>query len=130
MTPRQVVLVKESLEAAAPLREWLATLFVDELLAREPALRPLVSGPKNALLAELWSGLAAIVDALEWLAVRQARRGVVPRQQAAVAESLIATLETGLDDAFSLDHLGAWSEACREILRIMAAALEEERLAA
>ena len=139
MTPRQIRLVKDSFETAAPHRDRLAAIFFVELFAREPALRRLFDEVPSRR-AELFYGLAAVIasldrlypilPALEWLAIRNARRGVGERQYAAAGEALLAALEAGLGDAFTPELREAWIGARRMIVRLMVQAAADEPLAA
>ena len=139
MTPHQLRLVRQSLEAAAPQRDRLAGLVFAELFARDPSLRLLFRGELRTHGQELYRGLAAIVasldrlhaiaPALEWLAVRAAARGVAPRHYALFAEALSATIPAvGGADADELRD--AWRAAAAEVGEVMAAALDAEPLAA
>lgn len=140
MTPAQVRLVQESFRAASSQRNRLTALFLAELSARDPSLRPLFRGPSGLLGAKLFDGLSAIVaslnrldpfvPALEWLAIRHARMGVGPRHYAVISTALVAVLQAGLGLAFKPEHREAWTAACREVGAIMTAALEPQPLAA
>ena len=140
MTPQQIRLVRNSLAAAAPLRNRLAGTFFAHLFAREPSLRFLFRGDLKVRGLELYEGLAAIVDsidrlhpivpALEWLAVRAGSRGVGERHFALIAAALVSTLEAGLGEAFTAEHREAWRAACRRVVDVMATAIAAEPLAA
>lgn len=140
MTPRQIRLVTDSFEAAAPQRDRLSAIFFAELFARDPSLRPLFGGDLAVRGAELYYGLSAIVEslgrlpaflpALEWLAIRYGRRGVGASQYAAVGAALLATLEAGLGPSFTEAHREAWHAGHRLVAGLMIRALETEPLAA
>ena len=140
MTPRQIALVKGSFETLAPQRNRLSGIFFAQLLVREPGLRSVFRGDLKGHGLSLYEGLAAIVEsldrlypiipALEWLAVRAARRGISERHYVAIEDALLATLESGLGDRFTAELRGAWSAAGGRVALIMMTALEAEPLAA
>ena len=140
MTPKQIRLVKDSLEAAVPRRELLSAGFFAELFARDPSLKRLFDGDLAARGAELYYGLAAIVaslgrlhafrPALEWLAIRYGRRGLGTPQYAAIGEALLNTLERGLGETFTAEHRDAWNAGYALIAGLMIEALKDEPLAA
>ncbi|MDQ4087561.1 MAG: globin domain-containing protein [Pseudomonadota bacterium] len=140
MTPTQIMLVKNSFQAAAPQRRRLAPIFFSELFAREPSLRALFSGDVSAHGTALFQGLSAIVGslarlhpimpALEWLALRNARRGLREYHYEAFGEALLAALEQGLGEAFTADTRQAWTAAHAKVARLMLDSLPAEALAA
>jgi len=140
MTPRQIRLVRDSFDAAAPQRDRLSAIFFAELFARDPSLRPLFGGDLAARGAELYYGLSAIVvslgrlhaflPALEWLAIRYSRRGVGMAQYAAIGTALLATLQAGLRDAFTDEHRQAWIAGHKLVAELMIRAVEAEPIAA
>jgi len=140
MTPKQIRLVRNSFAAAEPRRELLSAIFFAELFARDRSLRRLFDGDLGARGAELYYGLAAIVaslgrlhafrPALEWLAIRSARRGVGERHYQAIGDALLATLASGLGEAFTGEHREAWSAGHALVGGLMLRAVEAEPLAA
>jgi hemoglobin-like flavoprotein len=140
MTPRQILLVKTSFHAAAPQREALAGVFFADLFAREPSLRLLFPGDLTSHGQKLYGGLSAIVESigrihpiipvLEWLAIRNARRGVGERHYAAVGEALMSALEAGLGGGFTPEVRQAWTAAQILVADRMSRALESEPIAA
>ena len=140
MTPNQALLVKNSFRMLAPRRRLLAPVFFDALLAREPSLRPLF-GPNLAAEGEaLFDGLAGIitslgriypvVPALEWLAQRNACRGLGARHYESFGAALLETLEMGHGEAFTPELRAAWTAAQQLVIRIMLSSVEAEPLAA
>jgi len=140
MHRKQVQLVKSSFARLQPQRRRLAAHFLAELFAREPSFRPLFRGDAASEGAKLADGLAAIVGsldrlhtiepALEWLAVRNAARGLGPRHYDAVAEALVATVEAGLDASASIEVSQAWAAAAHRVADLMIEAAEPALLAA
>lgn len=140
MTRNQVRIVKSSFQALTAQRNRLAGLFFAQLFVREPSLRPVFRGDLRARGAELFEGLAAIVDsidrlypivpALEWLAVQSARRGVGERHYWAITEAMLSAFRDGLGDDFTVELELAWREAARQVAAVMLRALEAEPLAA
>jgi hemoglobin-like flavoprotein len=140
MTRSQVQSVKASFQALTPQRNRLAGIFFAQLFVREPSLRPVFRGDLRAHGAELFEGLAAIVDsldrlypivpALEWLGVQSARRGVGERHYEAVLEAMLAAFRDGLGDGFTAELEAAWREAAASVSAIMVRAIESEPLAA
>ena len=140
MTRSQVRIVKSSFQALTPQRNRLAGLFFAQMFVREPSLRPLFRGDLRVHGAELFEGLASIVDsidrlypivpALEWLAVQSARRGLCERHYFAVVEAMLSAFRDGLGEDFTVELELAWREAARQVSAIMVRALEAEPLAA
>lgn len=140
MTPMQTLLVKNSFQVLAPQRRSLAGIFFAELFSREPSLRALFAGDLARHGGALFEGLAAIVGALprlhpiapalEWLALRNARRGLGELHYQAVAEALLATLAAALADAFTPELREAWIAAHRKVSRLMLQSVPAEALAA
>lgn len=140
MTPKQILLVKNSFQLAAAERDRLTPLFFAELFARESSLRPLFGGDLAGHGAQLFAGLAEIVASLdrlypivpvlEWLAVRNRRRGIGERHYGAVGAALLATLAAGLGDGFTREVREAWTAAQRVIAEMMSQAVDLEPLAA
>lgn len=140
MTPNQALLVKNSFRALAPRRRLLVPTFFEALFAREPSLRPLF-GPNLAAEGEaLFNGLAGIVTslgriypvvpALEWLAQRNACRGLGGRHYEAFAAALLQTIDQALGEAFTPELRAAWAAAQQLVIDIMLSAVEAEPLAA
>ena len=140
MTPTQILLVKNSFHALAPQRRRLADIFFAELFAREPSLRALFTGDLGRHGNALFQGLAAIVGALprlhpiapalEWLALRNARRGLGELHYETIAEALLATLAAALGEAFTPELRDAWTAAQRKVARLMLQSVPAEALAA
>ena len=140
MTREQVLLVQRSFQALTPQRNRIAGIFLAQLFVREPSLRSVFRGDLRAHGAELFEGLAAIVDsldrlypivpALEWLAVQSARRGVGERHYGAIVEAMLAAFRDGLGEAITPQVEQAWRAAIGRVSAVMVAALEAEPLAA
>ena len=140
MTPRQTLLVKTSFRSASLQRDRLQGFFFAELFARDASLWRLFKGSAGPRGSDLFEGLFSIVGhvdrlypifpVLEWLAFQGARRGVGERQYEAVAQALIAALESGMRASFTAEHREAWTAAYRSVARVMAESLEKEPLAA
>ena len=140
MTRKQILLVQSSFQAMTPQRNRLAAIFFAQLFVRDPSLRPVFRGDLRAEGIELFEGLAAIVDsldrlypivpALEWLAVRTARRGLSERHYFTVAEAMLAAIRDGLGEDYTLELEQAWKQAIDRVSMVMERALEDELLAA
>jgi nitric oxide dioxygenase len=121
MTPDQISLVQSSFAKVAPIADVAATLFYEDLFARDPRLKGLFKGDmaeqRRKLMVMLttavnhltnWSKIKNVVQALGH---RHVDYGVKPADYETVGAALIATLEKGLGAEFTPDVRAAW-QAC------------------
>ena len=118
MTPEQEALVQASFAKVAPIAEPAAEIFYQRLFALDPNLRALfaedMTEQRRKLMAMLgsavanlnqWASVAPLVRAM---GLRHRGYGVRLADYDTVGAALIATLETGLGDAFTEPVRQAW----------------------
>lgn len=118
MTPDQVTYVQTTFAKVAPIADTAATLFYDDLFARDPKLRALFKGDMNEQKKKLMTMLGTAVAGLRnWdrvspavqdLGRRHAAYGVTDADYDTVGAALIATLEKGLGPDFTPEVRDAW----------------------
>jgi hemoglobin-like flavoprotein len=121
MSPEQILLVKSSFAAVAPIADQAGMMFYDRLFTIDPSLRPLFKGDiaeqsrtLMKMIAVAVNGLdklETIVPAVQALGVRHAGYGVAAAHYATVATALLWTLRQGLGDGFTPEIETAWVEA-------------------
>ncbi len=121
MTPAQQNLVQTSFAKVAPIADVAATLFYEDLFARDPNLRALfkedMTAQRQKLMAMLATAVAHVGDwdkisaAVRALGKRHAGYGVAPSDYNTVGAALMATLEKGLGAEFTPEIRDAWA-AC------------------
>jgi nitric oxide dioxygenase len=121
MTPDQQHLIKSSFAKVAPIADTAATIFYDDLFARDPRLRALfkddMAEQKKKLMLTLSvvvqnvSNWDAISSTVRSLGQRHVTYGVYPEHYLIVGAALISTLEKGLGADFTPEVRAAW-EAC------------------
>lgn len=117
---------------AVGARGILGEIFYQNLFVIAPETRHMFPATLDEQGRKLVQTLSWIVDhldqpddlsvAAEDLARRHTAFGVVPEQYGAVGEALIATLRSGLGEAFSADDEGAWSRVYGSLSQKMIAA--------
>lgn len=132
MTPEQVVLVKNSWTLVTPIADKAAELFYGKLFELDPALESLFKGDMSEQGRKLMQmintavnsleRLEAIVPAVEQLGKRHADYGVKSKDYDTVGAALLWTLETGLNEAFTLEVKEAWTETYNTLARTMQSA--------
>lgn len=137
MTPAQQALVQASFAKVAPIADTAATLFYDDLFARDPRLRALFKGDmaeqRRKLMVMLGTAVAnlgrwhTIAAAVRALGQRHIAYGVRPSDYDTVGAALIATLEKGLGDAFTADVRDAWLACHTAVTAEMLSALRPPR---
>jgi hemoglobin-like flavoprotein len=121
MTPAQQTIVKSSFAKFVPIADVAATLFYEDLFARDPKLRSLFKDDMAEQRHKLMAMLATAVKHLDdWHTVKMPVRalgrrhvgyGVTPADYSTVGAALLATLEKGLGEDFTSEVREAW-EAC------------------
>ena len=118
MTPEQQVIVQTSFAKVAPIADLAATIFYDDLFARDPRLRALfkedMTDQRQKLMSMLGTAVAnlrhweKIAPAVQALGRRHVEYGVAPADYDTVGAALIATLGKGLGDDFTPEVREAW----------------------
>ena len=135
MTPRQIELVRSSFAAVEPIADVAATIFYRRLFDLDPAVRALFAGTdmpaqrRNLMqtltvVVRALDRLNTIVPAVEALGRRHSGYGVRPEDFQTVGAALLATLEEGLDDAFTTETRDAWAAAYGILASVMIGAAE------
>lgn len=135
MTPRQILLVRESFAKVVPIKEQAAALFYDRLFAMDPSTRPLFRSDLKGQGAKLMAAIGAVVksldrietmlDEIRALARRHDRYGVQEEHYASVGAALLWTLEQGLGSEFTAEVREAWATAYGLLSSTMVAATAE-----
>lgn len=136
MTPDQVQRVQDSFVQVLPIREQVAVLFHERLLALAPSTRPLFAGSDlRAQGAELMMALGFVVDALRRpeavlaaaadLGRRHTVHGVQDAHCASVGDASLWTLGQGLGTAFTPELRDAWAAAYGLLARTMTEAARD-----
>ena len=141
MTPRQIVLVRESWQGVRPISDRAAELFYERLFQLDPGLRSMfrgdmaTQGRKLMVMIDTVVGcldrLGELVPAVQALGQRHAGYGVADEHYAIVGTALLDTLRAGLGDAFDAEVEEAWAVAYGTLAGVMkeAAAGLSRRLA-
>ena len=118
MTPTQQEIVQISFAKVAPIADIVAILFYEDLFYRDPRLRSLfkkdMTEQRQKLVAMLGTAVAnsrqleKIESAVQELGRRHVAYGVKQADYDTVGAALIATLEKGLGDDFTLEVRDAW----------------------
>jgi len=118
MTPEQQQLIKSSFAKVAPIADTAATIFYDDLFARDPRLRSLFKDDMAEQRKKLMQTLSVVVQNVSnWDAIattvralgqRHVSYGVHAEDYATVGAALIATLEKGLGSDFTPEVRAAW----------------------
>ena len=124
--------IRRNWALAVGARDILGEIFYQNLFVIAPDTRQMFPETLDEQGQKLVQTLSWIVDhldqpdelskAAEDLAHRHVAFGVVPKQYGAVGQALIATLQTGLGDAFSADDEGAWARVYSSLSDKMIAA--------
>ena len=141
MTPRQIVLVRESWQGVRPISDRAAELFYERLFQLDPGLRSMfrgdmaTQGRKLMVMIDTVVGrldrLGELVPAVQALGQRHAGYGVADEHYAIVGTALLDILRAGLGDAFDAEVEEAWAVAYGTLAGVMkeAAAGLSRRLA-
>lgn len=124
-----IVRIRQNWAKAVAARDIVGQLFYQNLFEIAPETRPMFPESLDDQGRKLVQTLSWIVDHLDEaddltagaqaLAVRHVGYGVTPDQYAAVGQSLIATLQAGLGDAFSKDDEAAWLRVYSGLTQLM-----------
>lgn len=131
MTPEQQILVQTSFAKVAPIADFAASLFYEDLFQRNPRLRSLFKEDMTEQRQKLMSMLGtAVANLRQWEKIQAAvqalgRRhvgyGVEARDYETVGAALIATLEKGLGADFTPQVRDAWLACYAAISSVMLA---------
>ena len=129
MTPRQIVLVRESWQGVRPISDRAAELFYERLFQLDPGLRSMfrgdmaTQGRKLMVMIDTVVGrldrLGELVPAVQALGQRHAGYGVRDEHYAIVGTALLDTLRVGLGDAFDAETRDAWAVAYGTLVGVM-----------
>jgi hemoglobin-like flavoprotein len=129
MTPEQITLVQASFERLGPDLPVLATLFYQELFARDPALRPLFTTPMEFQKVKFAEKLTEIVRAFprldellghtRALGARHVGYGVRTADYRTLGDALLAALAAILGDSFDAPTREAWTLAYNLVAETM-----------
>ena len=118
MKARHTDLVRTSFALVRPDAAAVARSFYARLFENDPSLRTLFRGDLERQGERLMSMIASAVDllgrpeallpVLRDLGARHVAYGVVERHYASVGQALLATLEAGLGERFTVDVRDAW----------------------
>jgi hemoglobin-like flavoprotein len=130
------VLVDESWTSLNDATHVVGQLFYDKLFEIAPEVRDLFPGDMKQQRVKLMKMLGhavgalrdpeGLVPALQGLARKHVGYGVQPEHFDPVAVALLATLETGLGDAWTSEVKASWIQAYTLVSSVMKAALIEE----
>ena len=129
MTPEQITLVQSSFERLGPELPAMATRFYQELVARDPALRPLFTTPLAEQEVKFAQKLTEIVHAMprlnellahtRALGARHAGYGVRAADYQTLGHALLAALAAVLGDGFDASTREAWALAYNLVAETM-----------
>ena len=129
MTPEQIKLVQESMEALVPRSDEMTLLFYRELFARDPAIRVLFPDDMNEQRVKFFIELREIARAITDLDRFVARGAELGRQHHGYGiravdfryggEALIAALQELLGDDLTPELKEAWRTAYNLVSEVM-----------
>src|SRR5687767_7536891 len=129
LTETQKQLVQETFALVAPQSDMVAELFYKHLFEIAPAVKPMFQGDMKAQGAKLMQTLAVVVHGLdrletlvpsiEAMAKRHVNYGVLPEHYIMVGGALLATLEDGLGEEFTVEVEEAWTNAYSTLSQVM-----------
>ncbi|NEI35907.1 hemin receptor [Rhizobium leguminosarum] len=135
MNPHNVSLVQESFKKLVPRADQVGLMFYGRLFETFPDVRPMFAEDISLQSRKLVQMLAVVVNSLHKLETilpavkdlghRQRGYGVVEAHYEAVGLTLIWTLRRSLDNDFTAEVEGAWSEAFRALSGAMISAANE-----
>ncbi|MET0386326.1 MAG: globin family protein [Polyangiales bacterium] len=120
MQQHQIALIRSSWEKVLPIAAVAADIFYTKLFELDPSLRGLfpndLSEQKVKLMATLGRVVSSLDDptfipAVEALGRKHVKYGVRPEHYTTVGAALLATLETGLGEAWTPEVRTAWVTA-------------------
>lgn len=120
MTPREISLLKSSLQKIGPRTEQTVGVFCTRLFELDPTMREIFCGDMAEQARKLFHKLGLAVNGLErldalapaarQLGLRHARVHVKARHYDTVGEALLWTLAKGLGADFTLETRIAWGK--------------------
>jgi hemoglobin-like flavoprotein len=130
MTPESIARVRETWALVAPIADTAADLFYQRLFALDPSLRLLFgstdwTAQRRKLVHALNLAIASLdkteemAPTLETLGSRHASYGVRDSHYGTVGKALIATLDQGLGEAWTVEAAAAWQEAYDIVAGVM-----------
>lgn len=132
MTPKQVILVKNSWAHVLPIADKVAKLFYEKAFELEPPLQSLFTGNITEQGHKLMQmidtvvnsldKLNAIMPAVDALGERHAEYGVKDKDYETFGIALLWALETYLGERFTAEVKQAWSNIYEELASTMRAA--------
>jgi len=139
MTPEQIALVQDSLEALGPRVDIVVERFYHHLFELDPSIAKLFSEDPAVQRRKFEVELRQIIKAISGfeefaarahdLGIRHAHYGVRARHYRMVGESLLWSLESVLEDDFNKPTAEAWRQAFDLIAEAMMAAAAEDAIA-
>lgn len=136
VTPKQIQLVQESFERAAPMIDGSVALFYDHLFALDPSLRLMFDVDLEDQGRKLMEKLALVVhhldepqqfmDEVRGMGRRHVTYGVEPEHYQTMREALFWMLAQALGDAFTDEVAAAWAAAYALLTDVMLAGAAEE----
>ncbi len=132
MQAHSIPLVQKSWQSVAAIAPAAAKLFYDNLFTIDPSLQPLFKGDMQVQGGKLMNmigiavakldNLPVLIPTLQMLGKRHSGYGVQDAHYATVGEALLATLKTGLGEAFTPAVEQAWSSVYGLIASVMISA--------
>ncbi len=132
MQAHSIPIVQKSWASVAAIAPAASKLFYHNLFALDPSLQPLFKGDMQAQGEKLMrmigmavaklDDLQTLIPALQNLGKRHIGYGVQDAHYATVGEALLATLKTGLGEAFTPAVEQAWSSVYGLIASVMISA--------
>ena len=129
--------IRRNWAMAVGAKDIVGKIFYEHLFAIAPDTRPLFPETLDGQGRKLVQTLSWIVDHLgdptslipeaEALALRHLNYGVTAAQYDSVGRALIATLETGLGDAFTQEDAEAWRRVYTDLSKAMISAAYPEK---
>lgn len=132
MEANTVTLVQESFQKVRPIAQTAATIFYNKLFELDPELKPLfptgeeaMKSQGNKLMTMLGaavtglSDLDALIPVLEDLGKKHVGYNVKESHYDTVGAALLATLEAGLGDDFTLEVKEAWTSVYGTMSSVM-----------
>lgn len=132
MEANTVTLVQESFQKVRPIAQTAATIFYNKLFELDPKLKPLfptgeeaMKSQGNKLMTMLGaavtglSDLDALIPVLEDLGKKHVGYNVKESHYDTVGAALLATLEAGLGDDFTLEVKEAWTSVYGTMSSVM-----------
>ncbi|SDK75350.1 globin family protein [Aliiruegeria lutimaris] len=134
MNKPQITLIQDSFAKIVPIRQQAGEIFYSKLFEIAPEVRPLFKEDVTEQAGKLMTMLGTVVNGLrdlekivpiaQKMAVDHVQYGVKTAHYEPVGTALIATLEAGLGDDFTLETREAWVDAYTVLSNVMIDAAE------